>query len=165
MFISLFKPLVKHNLKPFIIYVLKLITDALESIPIYNVMLEDAYNSEKCSCTDCISWNYQWSPTHPLFDKSHSFQYFIFAEIFSHGSNRIPPFACLAQAKSERSSCFHQSSITGSPLKTVSIFNFQNRVIFIVDHIPIRSDRSLLLGSQTSKWSFWDVVPHENNSI
>ena len=31
------------------------------------------------------------------------------------------------------------------------------------DHIPIRPDRSLLLGRQTSKWSFWDVVFHENN--
>ena len=34
------------------------------------------------------------------------------------------------------------------------------------DHIPIRPDRSLLLGKQTSnsKWSLWDVVFHENNS-
>ena len=31
------------------------------------------------------------------------------------------------------------------------------------DHIPIRSDRSLLLGRQTSTWSLWDVVFHENN--
>ena len=30
------------------------------------------------------------------------------------------------------------------------------------DHIPIRPDRSLLLGRQTSKWSLWDVVVHEN---
>ena len=33
------------------------------------------------------------------------------------------------------------------------------------DHIPIRPDRSLLFGRQTSKWSIWDVVFHENNSI
>ena len=32
------------------------------------------------------------------------------------------------------------------------------------DHIPIRPDRSLLLGRQTSKWSLRDVVFHENNS-
>ena len=32
------------------------------------------------------------------------------------------------------------------------------------DRIPIRSDRSLLLGRQTSKWSLCDVVFHENNS-
>ena len=31
------------------------------------------------------------------------------------------------------------------------------------DHIPIRPDRSLLLGRQTSKWSLCDVVFHENN--
>ena len=31
------------------------------------------------------------------------------------------------------------------------------------DHIPIRPDRSLLIGRQTSKWSLWDVVFHENN--
>ena len=30
------------------------------------------------------------------------------------------------------------------------------RVIFMDDHIPIRPDRSLLLGRQTSKWSLWD---------
>ena len=29
--------------------------------------------------------------------------------------------------------------------------------------IPIRPDRSLLLGRQTSKWSLWEVVFHENN--
>ena len=33
------------------------------------------------------------------------------------------------------------------------------------DHIPIRPDRSLLLGRQTSKWSLWDVFIHESNSI
>ena len=32
------------------------------------------------------------------------------------------------------------------------------------DHITIRPDKSLL-GRQTSKWSLWDVVFHENNSI
>ena len=32
------------------------------------------------------------------------------------------------------------------------------------DHIPLRPDRSLLLGRQTSKWSSWDLVFHENNS-
>ena len=32
------------------------------------------------------------------------------------------------------------------------------------DHIPMRSDRSLLFGRQTSKWSLWDVVFHWNNS-
>ena len=31
------------------------------------------------------------------------------------------------------------------------------------DKIPIRPDRSLLLGRQTSNWSLWDVVFHENN--
>ena len=38
------------------------------------------------------------------------------------------------------------------------------RVIFIKDHIPERPDRSLLIGIQTSKWSLWDVVFHENDS-
>ena len=33
------------------------------------------------------------------------------------------------------------------------------------DHIPIIPVRSLLLGRQTLKWSLWDVVFHENNSI
>ena len=32
------------------------------------------------------------------------------------------------------------------------------RVIFMENHIPIRPDRSLLLGRLTSKWSLWDVV-------
>ena len=32
------------------------------------------------------------------------------------------------------------------------------------DHISTRPDRRLLLGRQTSKWSLWDVVFHENNS-
>ena len=41
----------------------------------------------------------------------------------------------------------------------------QYRVIFMGDHIPIRPDRSLLLGSQTSKLSLWDVVYDENNSM
>ena len=39
-----------------------------------------------------------------------------------------------------------------------------NRVIIMEDHIPIRQDRSLLLGKQTSKRSLWDVVFHEKNS-
>ena len=34
----------------------------------------------------------------------------------------------------------------------------------MVDHIPIRPYKSLLPGRQTSKWSFWHVVFHENNS-
>ena len=33
------------------------------------------------------------------------------------------------------------------------------------DHIPIRPDRSLLLGRQTFKWSLWDCAFHENYSI
>ena len=32
------------------------------------------------------------------------------------------------------------------------------------DPIPIKLDRSLLLGGQTSKWSLSDVVFQENNS-
>ena len=36
-------------------------------------------------------------------------------------------------------------------------------VIFMEDHIQIRADRSLLLGRQTSKWSSWDLVFHEND--
>ena len=44
------------------------------------------------------------------------------------------------------------------------LLQIQCRVIFIVDHIPIRPDLGLLLGRQTSKWSFWDVVFYENNS-
>ena len=32
------------------------------------------------------------------------------------------------------------------------------------DHIPIRPDRSLLIDRNTSEWSFWDVVIHENYS-
>ena len=31
-------------------------------------------------------------------------------------------------------------------------------------HIPERPDRSLLIGRQTTKWSLWDVVFHENDS-
>ena len=38
----------------------------------------------------------------------------------------------------------------------------QHRAIFMED--PIRPDRSLLLGRQTSKWSLLDVVFHENDS-
>ena len=41
------------------------------------------------------------------------------------------------------------------------LFLKQSR-IFMDDHIPISSDRSLL-GRQTSKWYLWDVVFHENN--
>ena len=33
------------------------------------------------------------------------------------------------------------------------------------DHIPLRPDRSLLLGRQTFKLSLWDVVFNENDSI
>ena len=33
------------------------------------------------------------------------------------------------------------------------------------DQIPIGLDKSLLLDRQTSKWSLWDVVFHENNSM
>ena len=32
------------------------------------------------------------------------------------------------------------------------------------DHVPIRPDRSLLIDRNTSKWSLWDVVIHENYS-
>ena len=39
------------------------------------------------------------------------------------------------------------------------------RVIFMEDQIPLSSDGSLLFGRQTSKWSIWDVVFHENNFI
>ena len=39
----------------------------------------------------------------------------------------------------------------------------RSRVIFMEDHIPVRRDRCLLLSRQTSKWSLWDVVFHENN--
>ena len=42
--------------------------------------------------------------------------------------------------------------------------NLPIRVIFMEDHIPIRTDRSQVLGRQTSKLSLWDVVFHENNS-
>ena len=40
----------------------------------------------------------------------------------------------------------------------------KGRVIFMEEHIPIRPDRILLLGRQTSTWSLWDVVFHENNT-
>ena len=33
------------------------------------------------------------------------------------------------------------------------------------DNIPERPYRSLLLDSQTYKWSLWDVVFHENDSF
>ena len=36
--------------------------------------------------------------------------------------------------------------------------------IVMENHIPIRPDRSLQLGRQTSKWSLWYVVFDENNS-
>ena len=42
--------------------------------------------------------------------------------------------------------------------------NLPIRVIFMGDHIPLRTDRSQVLGRQTSKLSLWDVVFHENNS-
>ena len=32
------------------------------------------------------------------------------------------------------------------------------------DNFPERPDRSLLIGRQTTKWSLWDVVFHENDS-
>ena len=32
------------------------------------------------------------------------------------------------------------------------------------EHIPIRPDRSLLLGRQASKWSLWDMVFHEKKT-
>ena len=38
------------------------------------------------------------------------------------------------------------------------------RIIFIEDHIRTRLYKSLLPGRQTSRWSFWHVVFHENNS-
>ena len=38
-------------------------------------------------------------------------------------------------------------------------------VIFMEDHIPESPDRSLIIGRQTFKWSLWDVVFNENNSI
>ena len=38
-------------------------------------------------------------------------------------------------------------------------------VIFMEDHIPLRPDRSLLLGRQTSKWTLWNVAFHENNAF
>ena len=41
---------------------------------------------------------------------------------------------------------------------------FSIRVIFMEDQILIRPDRSLQLDRQTSKWSLWDVVFHENKS-
>ena len=34
----------------------------------------------------------------------------------------------------------------------------------IEDHILRTPDRSLILSRQTSKWSLWDVVFHENNT-
>ena len=45
--------------------------------------------------------------------------------------------------------------LKGNPkLKDVFYDNtFLCRVIFMEDHMPIRPDRSLLLGRQTSKWS------------
>ena len=42
--------------------------------------------------------------------------------------------------------------------------NCHIRVIFMEDHIPIRPDRSLLIGRQTPKWSLRAMVFHENNS-
>ena len=42
---------------------------------------------------------------------------------------------------------------------------YRSSVIFMEDHNPVRPDRCLLLGRQTSKWSLLDVVFHENNSI
>ena len=45
------------------------------------------------------------------------------------------------------------------------LFNlFEYRVSFMEDQIPIRPDRSLLLGRQTSKWSLLGVFFHENDS-
>ena len=38
------------------------------------------------------------------------------------------------------------------------------RVIFMEDHIPLRPGNSLVNGRQTSKWSLWDVIFHENST-
>ena len=43
-------------------------------------------------------------------------------------------------------------------------FNYiKVRVISWKNTIPVSPDRILLLVRQTSKWSLWDVVFHENN--
>ena len=59
--------------------------------------------------------------------------------------------------------CVSQFSSLKTPsFKTVLLFLFW--AIFMEDHIPIRQDRSPLLGRQTSKWSSWDVVFLKNHS-
>ena len=58
------------------------------------------------------------------------------------------------------------NNLTGICLFRYYVFTsdrVKNRVIFMEDCIPIRTDRSLLLGRLTPKWSLWDVVIHENN--
>ena len=45
-------------------------------------------------------------------------------------------------------------------MKLINTTKYLCRVIFMEDHIPIRPDRDLLLGRQTSQWSSWDVVYH-----
>ena len=39
------------------------------------------------------------------------------------------------------------------------------RVIFMEDLIRLRTDRSILIGKQSSKWSLLNVVFHENKTI
>ena len=58
-------------------------------------------------------------------------------------------------------SCDGKRSVSSHAGKTI--------VIFMEDHIPVRSDRSLLLGRPKvdrllNKWPLWDVVFHEYNS-
>ena len=55
--------------------------------------------------------------------------------------------------------------ITNNYLLQNTYNNLIARVIFMEDHIPKRPDSSLLLGRQSSKWSYGDVVFHENYSI
>ena len=49
--------------------------------------------------------------------------------------------------------CENQLKLSHSLSSDFFIKINSNRVIFMEDHIPMRPDKSKLLGSQTSKWS------------
>ena len=74
-------------------------------------------------------------------------------------ANLHSPKARIARVAGRHYNFLHNHSSTTLAHNPVS-----GRVIFMAYHIQIRPHRSLLSGRQTSKWSSWDVVFHENNA-
>ena len=59
----------------------------------------------------------------------------------------------------------YSSWIDSRPTTNLEKLHFiTGRAIFMEDHIPKRLFRSLSTQQQTSIWSYWDVVFHENYS-